>query len=161
MSIYATWNENRLFLVIHMMKIWVEWITPPTIRNRIFVAEGRILINGSKLYGILIYYSHPNTSRAFSSALNILETCSSYSVGEPITGVVPEPYYYTGIKATHPLKWVASEQYFSVEFSIKFVGKEGLYAIVIWWEHTSHQVNKERYRSYLPILEYTFLAKSG
>lgn len=33
-SIYATWDDSKLFLVIHMMKIWVEWIMPPTIKGR-------------------------------------------------------------------------------------------------------------------------------
>lgn len=164
-SVYALWDDSRLFLVIHMMKIWVEWITPPVIREKAFIAEGRILLNGSKLHSVLIYYSSPNTSRIFNSRLNVLETCSSYSVGELIAVVVPEPYYYAGIKTIRPLKWLISNQYFRIEFPVNLIrGREGLYTIVLYVENTlqiTHPFNKERYRNYLPILKYTFLMKSN
>ncbi|MEM2006364.1 MAG: hypothetical protein QW154_01810 [Sulfolobales archaeon] len=164
-SIYATWDDSKLFLVIHMMKIWVEWIMPPTIKGEIFVAEGRIILNSSKLDSVLIYYSSPNKFSTFNSRLNILETCSSYSIGELIAGVVPEPYYYAGIKTIRPLKWVVSNQYFRVEFPVSFTkGGEGLYTVVFWIENTlqtKHPFDKERYGDYLPILEYTFLIKSN
>lgn len=163
-SIYATWDSNRFFLVIHMMKIWVTWITPPTIRYGVFTAEGVILLNNSRLVGIVVHYSSPDKSRTFDQSLNVMKTCSSYSVGELIAGVVPEPYYYSGIQTIRPLKWVVSGRYFSVEFPINFISKRGLYTIVIWVENTlriEHPFDKERYSGYLPILEYTFLAGSG
>ncbi len=159
-SIYVAWDNNRLFLVIHMTKIWVEWITPPTIKNETLVAEGGILLNNSKLVSVIIYYSSPNTLRTFDSRLNILKTCNSYSIGKPIAGVVPEPYYYPEIKRIRPLKWVISGQYFSVEFPVSFTDEGGgLYTILIWAEntlHTKHPFDEERYGDYLPILEYTF-----
>ncbi len=163
-SIYATWDNNRFFLVIHMMKIWVTWIKTPTIKDAVFTAEGIILLNNSKLDDIIVYYSSPNKSRTFDLSLNIITTCETYSVGEPIAGVVPEPYYYSEIQTIRPLKWVVSEQYFSVEFPINFTSKRGLYTIVIWVEntlHTKHPFVKERYSDYLPILMYTFFAGSS
>ncbi len=160
-SIYAIWDDRRLFLAIHMMKIWVEWIRPPTIRNGVFVAEGTILLNDSKLETILIYYSRPNTLRFSDPLRKTLMTCSSYSVGEPIAGVVPEPYYYPGIKTVRPLKWEVRGQYFSVEFPVDFTdGRKGIYTIVIWAKntlHITHPFNEKRYRASLPILEYAFL----
>ncbi|MEM0105949.1 MAG: hypothetical protein QXX81_05370 [Zestosphaera sp.] len=164
-SIYAAWDDSRLFLVIHMMKVWVEWITPPAVRNGAFTAEGRILLNGSKLYGVTIYRSSPNTSRTFNPRLNVLMTCSPYSIGEPIAGVVPEPYYYTEVKTIRPLKWVISGQHFSVGFPVSFEdGGEGLYTIVVWAEntlHTKHPFDEGRYRDHLPVLEYTFSMRGG
>ncbi len=158
-------GQGYLFLVIHMQKAWVDWITPPSYdpETGLFTAEGRLLLNGSSIYGVIVYRAGYDHSRLYDSPLcgsKLTCTCGSYSIGDPVAGVVPDPsMYYAGIETIVADEWVeAGSGYFLVSFHYK-PREPGLYTIVVWAENTlpyTHPYDPERFRDAVPVLDYTF-----
>ncbi|MEM1645868.1 MAG: hypothetical protein QXL96_08390, partial [Ignisphaera sp.] len=85
-------------------------------------------------------------------------TCTSYSLRIPVAGVVPSPdMYYQGIETIIASRWVQQGDYFCIEFTW-MPREKGIYTIVIFARNTLgliHPYQPNRYKNYIPILEYT------
>jgi len=159
-DIYASWTANRLFLTIHMVKSWVNWTSPPKIENGIFSCSGEILMPNSSLLDAFVYYSNPaeHQNMTYDQSLQILRGEGSYSLGSLVAGVVPEPYYYTGIQAVRPIFWRILGSSFSLSFRTSALSGPGAYTINLLAENTiniSHPWDPSKYAGELPILSYT------
>lgn len=162
--------EGRFVLVIHMSKIWVRWIESPFYDNmtNVFRAYGILEINNSKIESIVIYkLSIDKLNNIFATytlknnrCININITCTEYSIGKAVAGVVPNSYYYyTDMETIIAKKWIVNNNGFYIEFSWR-PKSPGLYTIVIWAKNTlgiEHPYDPDRYRAMLPILQYTFV----
>ena len=163
-DIGVAYGEGWLYIVIHMQKAWVEWTIPPIYdpETGIFRAKGELLLNASKLDSVIIYWSDYDTrlitgDPGCGTRFNC--TCDSYDIGESVAGVVESSlYYYEEIDTIIAKEWSVSGRTFSISFKWK-PEKPGLYTIVLWAKNTlpyTHPYDKDRYKYYLPILEYTF-----
>ena len=156
-------DEEHMFLVIHMLKIWVNWITPPTYDNGIFSCSGILTLENSSVEGVSIYYSNPlqHQNYSYNSILKIKEGEHSYDMGDQVAGVVPEPYFFTEIQTIRPIEWSArADGSFKFSFRLEHNNVSGLYTIVVWAENTlpyNHPYDPSRYRETLPILEYSII----
>lgn len=164
-SVYAVWNSNRLFLVIDMLKVWVDWVSPPELNGTVFSVEGFLLLNNSRITSAVIYYHDLDTAKSvtYSERLNINVTCRTYSLGYPYAGVVPKPFYFESIPTIRPDDWVMKGNYFRISFNVGDLDKPGLYTIVIYAENTlgiKHPYDPGRFADSLPVLEYSFLKES-
>ena len=99
-------GDNLFYLVIHMQKVWVEWIQPPEYNETsgVFRASGVVLLNGSTLYTIAIYYMDPESAKVTSYPCLGLSTvactsCASHGSGEVWAAVRPADanFYYPGV----------------------------------------------------------------
>ncbi len=158
------WNDSRLFLVVHMVKSWVNWTDPPRISNGTLSCAGKILLEDSELKSVLIYYSNPGDHDTFTydPYLRILEGEHVYSLGSPVSGVAPPPLYYPGLHTIRPKEWQSSGASFSVSFEttgLASTSGPGVYTVVFYAENTlsiGHPYSPTMNWSELPILEYSF-----
>ncbi|MBE8538834.1 AN1-type zinc finger domain-containing protein [Geoglobus acetivorans] len=147
-DIGVAWDSNRMVLVLHMTKKYVEWTKVPKVDNMVFSASGK-LNQDVKFEGVMIYY-HPPPREEFNKR-------HSYDIGDPIAGVVPGRAYYEDIETWRPLKWTLAGQKFDISFKIRPIKGPGFYTVVIWAENKSglkHPFDPER-DDYWTILEYT------
>ncbi|MEM3831565.1 MAG: CAP domain-containing protein [Sulfolobales archaeon] len=163
-DIGVAWGKGIFIIVLQMNKVWVFWSDPPSYINNIFRACGRLLLNGSEITQVLIYKYVENgflswlTLNIRSLCTTANATCGSYSLGNPVAVVVPSPNkYYPGIETIVASKWVQQGDNFCIEFT--WMPKEkGIYTIAIFAKNTigiSHPYDKDRFKDYVPILEYT------
>ena len=148
-----------------MLKVWVDWVSPPAFNGTVFSAEGFLLLNNSRISSAVIYYHDPDTTKSatYSERLHINVTCRTYSLGYPYAGVAPKPYYFQNIPTIRPEDWTVKGNYFRISFNVDSLDKAGLYTIVIYAENTlgiKHPYDPERFADSLPVLEYSFLKES-
>lgn len=161
----VAWNGSRLFLVIHMVKEWVSWSSPPHVSGGVFSCSGSLTMNGSMLKSVVIYYSDPGDHDNFSynPSLRVLVGEESYSLGSLVAGVAPPPMFYPGLQTIRPSKWSVSGQSFSVAFNASGLGSiagPGLYTVVLYASNTlgvQHPYDPDRYSGEIPVLSYTIL----
>lgn len=161
------WNGSRLFLVVHMIKEWVDWAQPPQVSAGVFSCSGNITMNGSGLKSVLIYYTDPAQHDSFSydPSLKVLVGERGYSLGSLVGGVAPLPMFYPGLETIRPSRWQASGQEFSLAFStssLKRIAGPGVYTIVVYASNAlgiTHPYAPDRYAEQLPILTYSVLVE--
>jgi uncharacterized protein YkwD len=154
-------DSNRVFIVVHMIKDWIDWQSPPTFVNGTFSCAGMLKLSGSSLENIDIYYSDPSAhdSYQFNPQLNISTGETSYNIGDPVAGVQPDPQQtYINIVTIRPQTWISNGQYFDVSFPFSATNGTGIYTITIWVNNTlptKSPYDVSRYEYSLPALEYT------
>ncbi len=161
----VAWNGSRLFLVVHMVKEWVAWSSPPHVSGSSFSCSGSLTIERSTLKSVVIYHSDPSDHSEFSydPSLRVLVGEKSYSLGSPIAGVAPPLVFYPGLQTIRPTAWSVSGQSFSVSFNasaLRSIAGPGLYTVVFYASNTlgfQHPYDAGRYSSELPVLSYTIL----
>ncbi|MEM1668551.1 MAG: CAP domain-containing protein [Thermofilaceae archaeon] len=181
-DIGVAWGKGVFIIVIQMNKVWVSWLRSPSYVNNRFEACGRLLLNNSEITHVLIYkYMHMEKSseecslsllcpllslvrsindvqKTTSLCMTANSTCTSYSLGTPVAGVVPSPdMYYQGIETIIASRWVQLGDYFCIEFTWK-PREKGIYTIVIYARNTlnlTHPYRPNRYKNHIPILQYT------
>ena len=135
-SIGLSYDSYSLYITVHMIAKWVEWIEPPRYENGVFRAKGVVVEprlkpeseNGYTFYQVFIYRDVPNPSNVHRH---------SYSVGDLYAGVLPKDYpgYYTKTKTIRAEKLYArrveSGWLFEVEFLFR-PEEPGLYTIVMF-----------------------------
>lgn len=164
-DIGIAWDGDLFYIVIHMLKVWVEWNYTPVYNPILgyFDASGTILLNNSKVTSVIIYRTDLSTTQYYEPGFGdkVIFTCDRALIGEPVAGVVPSSmYYYTDIETIVANTWYDSNGRFHISFTWR-PSQPGIYTIVIYVENTlgvSHPFDKERYADSLPILEYTFKA---
>jgi hypothetical protein len=163
----VAWGDRLLFLVVHMVKSWVEWLEGPSVSGGVFTASGRLLVEGSSLRSVLVYYDDPRAHRGsrLNEELGVRECLErSYSIGELAAGVVPEPYYYEGVETIRPLEWVVEGGEFRVSFELRPVRGPGLYTVVLVASNTlgvKHPYDPSRFSEGIPVLYYSVLLGGG
>jgi len=148
-DIGVAWNSKRMVLVIHMIKKHVEWIKRPNVRDMVFSASGKFVSNDLKFYEVLVFY-HPPPREEFTNK-------RSYSIGEPIAGIIPGNAYFKGIETWRPLKWSVTGEKFDISFKIKPTKGSGFYTVVIFATYKgqlNHPFDPSR-GNYWSVLEYT------
>ncbi|MEM4827214.1 MAG: CAP domain-containing protein [Desulfurococcaceae archaeon] len=181
-DIGVAWGKGVFIIVIQMNKVWVSWSRSPSYVNNRFEACGKLLLNNSEITHVLIYkYTHMeksseectlsslcpllplvriinNVQNRMSLCMTANSTCTSYSLGTPVAGVVPSPnMYYQGIETIIASRWVQLGDYFCIEFTW-MPREKGIYTIVIYARNTlnlTHPYRPNRYKNHIPILEYT------
>ena len=151
-DIGVSWNSNRMVIVIHMIKKHVKWIKPPKVKDMVFSASGK-LDPDVEFYEVLVYY-HPPPKKEFSNR-------HSYSIGNPVAGVIPGRAYFKNIETWRPIKWFVTDQKFDISFKIKPIKGSGFYTVVIWVKNKSglkHPFDPKR-NDHWAILEYTIFVK--
>jgi len=154
-------NGQQLFVVVHMIKEWVSWESPPNIINGIFSCSGRLLLNGSSASSVMVYYSESSVYKnyQYNSQLHISTGEPVYSIGDPVAEVAPSPITFQGVDTIRPHTWYISGQQFSFSFPINASYGPGVYTIGIFASNTlpvRDPVDPTRYSGELPILNYAF-----
>lgn len=160
----VAWNRSCLFLVVHMVKEWVNWSSPPSISGGIFSCAGNLTMDGSTLKSVVVYYSDPggHDDFSYSNSLRILVGENSYSLGRLVAGIIPPPMFYPGLETIRPTEWSVSGQGFSVAFNWSRLGSiagPGIYTVVLYASNalgTQHPYDPERFSGEIPVLSYTF-----
>ena len=159
------YDGNHAFLVIHMIKEWVQWDSPPIFAGGIFNCSGDFwptpIPDGFE--SVNVYYSSPasNVNQTYSDELKLTLTGDAYNLGTVVAGVVPEPYHYEGIVTIRPLTWEVNSGGFQSHFSFSFqyqTDEAGLYTIMVFAKRpttTLHPYDPARYLDTVPVLEYT------
>jgi uncharacterized protein YkwD len=148
-DIGVAYGDNSMYLTIHMVKIWVDWMKTPRLELGKFSCSGKLTLTNSKITGVLIYYSNP---------FEHLQKSNSYSIGTPIIGVVPEPYYYPTLITERPTTWIVNGQSFNLAFNFNAQNGRGIYTVVVLGEDSfNHPFDGLRYYGGFPVLEYSVL----
>lgn len=152
-------DSNRVYIVIHMIKDWVSWESPPSFTNGTFSCAGILDLNNSTITDVLIYYSNSSmyTSYTYDSSLHVLTGASTYTIGDPIVGVLPPPQLYEFVDTMRPTTWSVNGQQFSISFKLTNITNPGIYTFSLWAENTltvRDPYDPTRYNDTLPVLEY-------
>jgi hypothetical protein len=150
-------DGKRFFLVVNMIRQLLDWVAPPTFSNGMFACSGRLSLSGSSIQDVRIYFSNYSLHKGFfynTPNLNITMGQLSYTLGDPIAGVVPNPYQYFDVATVRPKAWHVSGQDFAFSAPINNTFGPGIYTIAILANNTSpvkSPYNPE-YDEYVPIL---------
>jgi len=159
-DIGISWDDHRLYVVVHMVRAWLDWVSPPRFQENQFLCSGALRLQGSSLQSVMVYYSDPakHVPVNYDSSLHVTTGETSYSIGDPVAGVVPEPYFYQTISTIRPRMWSISGKSFDVSFDLNLLAGSGLYTIVLYAKNTltqKHPYLPDRYAEELPVLEFS------
>jgi uncharacterized protein YkwD len=151
-------DRNRFYLVINMVKDLVDWISSPSFSNATFSCAGRLALNGSSIQSVYIYFNNYSAHDQFvydpQLHVNVGET--SYTLGEPIAGVVPSPGYYPTVETLRPKDWHVAGQNFAFSVTVNATYGPGIYTLAIFANNTLPMKNpyNSEYDVLVPVLWY-------
>ena len=163
-AISFAYSGDHAFLVIHMIKEWVVWDSPPNITGGIFSCSGRWSLPGPTFESVDIEYSNlsQNANVKYDESLHLLTTGSNYSNGNAVAGVVPAPLSFNDVATIRPLTWDvntgADHTHFAFSFNLTATNGPGIYTVVVWGSRpisTLDPFDTSRYSEEVPILEYS------
>ena len=120
-DVHVAYTSNALYMVIAMINARVSWVVKPYYDGKVVRFEGRVHS------GV-----EPTHVEIFRQVLDPrkVEGYYVYIYGDPIAGVVPEPYYFERVETIRPTEWAMNSSYVKVAFP--FAPKDrGLYTIFL------------------------------
>lgn len=169
----AVVNQTHLYLVINLEKRWVNWVDHPRYNASTGILSMKgVLLNGTRLEFAAVYYEPFNMQHQYDYSLKIVETCSSYSLGDLIAFILPPPppntKYVADGRIYYAVEWRHQGEYIVLAFNITRIimdwAQPGQYTFVVYATRPQlplHPYDKERYAELVPILEYTTAFETG
>jgi len=151
-DISVSFNFNEIYLDVVMINARIDWISTPKISNGNFSLKGRLTDDNFIPKQLIIYRDEPKPDRINDH---------SYSLGEPVAGVIPKPHYYKSIETIRPYKWRMDSSIIEIEFPLKLFTR-GVYTILLhaedkrkihWSPYTERKIGE------CGIMMYSFLVK--
>ncbi len=147
-------SGNRFYIVIYMVKAWINWTTPPRYDRGMVSAEGRVAMEGSSLAGVSVYeYKAPHVlSWPVKSGVEF--TCQDYSIGKLYAIVGSSGAPGEGVRVIEPALYEVHGGWFHVSFPLPRPRDNSTYYVVIFWVKNTLGVENpydpSRYREEIP-----------
>lgn len=135
-DVSVAWDSRRVFLVVTMIGVWVDWEKPPSLRGGILSLSGKTEVMRPEQ--VIIFYDSPNPSYVSKEY---------YDFGEPVAGLTSGDFYYGGLRTIKARKWRMDSR-IELEFPFYPYSGKGVYTLVISGKDTRplkwNPVNKSR-----------------
>jgi len=148
-------SGNRFYLVIYMLKAWINWTAPPHYDKGMVSAEGRVTLQSSSLVGVSVYeYKAPHVlSWPVKSGVEF--TCQDYSIGMLYAVVGRGWAPGMGARVIEPAIYEVHGGWFHVSFPLPRPPNNSTYYVVVFWVKNTlgvkHPYDPSRYREEIPV----------
>ncbi len=147
-------SGDRFYIVIYMVKAWINWTNPPHYDKGVVSGEGRVTLRGSSLAGVSVYeYKAPHVlSWPVKSGVEF--TCQDYSIGRLYAVVGSGGASSTGVRVIEPTVYEVHGGWFHVSFPLPRPPNNSTYYVVVFWVKNTLGVenpyDSSRYREEIP-----------
>ncbi len=146
--------KDRFYIVIYMIKDWINWTLQPSYVNGKVSAEGVVVINGSRLSSVSIYeYKRPNVI-SWPRKSGLMFTCDDYSIGSLYAIVVPGMSLAGDVRTIEAWRYEVNGQWFRVVFPLHKPSDGVMGYIIVFWVKNNlgipHPYEPDRYSREIP-----------